>query len=334
MDSLKQALYALCAVIGLILIGWIGAGVFGLKALFGIVIPYLAVCLFMGGFIYRVAKWAASPVPFHIATVCGQQRSLPWIRSNSLESPSTGAGLFGRMALEVLFFRSLLRNDRVEIKRGQKLVYGSNRYLWLGAMLFHWSLLIILIRHLRYLTDPVLPGVAAITHMDSVFQIGLPEFYLTDGAILIALCYLLFRRLASSQVRLISLPADYFALCLILAIAISGVLMRHIFKIDLTAAKALIMGIVSLHPFIGSEVGTIFFVHLFLVSLLVAYFPFSKLMHAPGIFLSPTRNLKNDSRAQRHVNPWSYPVKVHTYEEYEDEFRVAMKEAGIPLEKQ
>jgi len=70
------------------------------------------------------------------------------------------------------------------------------------------------------------------------------------------------------------------------------------------------------------------------VSLLVAYFPFSKLMHAPGIFLSPTRNLKNDSRAQRHVNPWSYPVKVHTYEEYEDEFRVAMKEAGIPLEKQ
>jgi len=67
---------------------------------------------------------------------------------------------------------------------------------------------------------------------------------------------------------------------------------------------------------------------------LLAYFPFSKLMHAPGVFLSPTRNLANDSRAKRHINPWSYPVKVHTYEEYEDEFRDAMKEAGLPVEKE
>jgi nitrate reductase gamma subunit len=79
--------------------------------------------------------------------------------------------------------------------------------------------------------------------------------------------------------------------------------------------------------------GAFFFVHLFLVSVLAAYFPFSKLMHAGGVFLSPTRNLKNDSRMRRHVNPWSYPVKVHTYQEYEDEFREAMIEADIPVER-
>ena len=76
------------------------------------------------------------------------------------------------------------------------------------------------------------------------------------------------------------------------------------------------------------------FVHLFLVSTLLAYFPFSKLMHAGGVFMSPTRNLANTNRMKRHVNPWNYPVKVHTYDEYEEEFREKMKNAGIPVEKE
>ena len=70
-----------------------------------------------------------------------------------------------------------------------------------------------------------------------------------------------------------------------------------------------------------------------LVSVLLAYFPFSKLMHMGGIFLSPTRNLANNNRAKRHVNPWNPAVKVHTYEEYEDEFRDKMMAAGLPVEK-
>ena len=329
-----KAVYALIAVLALLVIGWLGAGLLGLKVLFGIAIPYLAICLFIGGFIYRVAKWSSSPVPFHIPTVCGQQKSHAWIKPSRLESPSTNAGLLGRMALEILFFRSLLRNDRVELKRGEKLVYGSNRYLWLGGMVFHWSLLIILFRHLRFFTEPVFPGVAFIQHMDSLFQIGLPEFYMTGILILAALGYLLFRRLIYPQLRLISLPADYFALFLLLAVVLSGIFMRHIFKVDLAAVKELIMGIVTFHPVIPKGIGALFFVHLFLVSCLAAYFPFSKLMHAPGVFLSPTRNLKNNSRSNRHINPWNYPVKVHTYEEWEDDFRTAMKEAGLPVEKE
>jgi hypothetical protein len=65
---------------------------------------------------------------------------------------------------------------------------------------------------------------------------------------------------------------------------------------------------------------------------LLAYFPFSKLMHAPGIFLSPTRNLAGNNRAKRHVNPWDKPVKVHDYAEWEDEFRDKIRLAGLPLE--
>jgi hypothetical protein len=57
-------------------------------------------------------------------------------------------------------------------------------------------------------------------------------------------------------------------------------------------------------------------------------------MHMGGVFLSPTRNLPCNTRAVRHVNPWNYPVEVHTYEEYEEEFREKMIEAGLPVEKE
>ena len=53
-----------------------------------------------------------------------------------------------------------------------------------------------------------------------------------------------------------------------------------------------------------------------------------------GVFMSPTRNLTANTREVRHVNPWNHPVPVHTYQEYEDEFRERMRDAGLPLEKE
>jgi nitrate reductase gamma subunit len=95
------------------------------------------------------------------------------------------------------------------------------------------------------------------------------------------------------------------------------------------------MGLATFHPVIPAQpVGFMFYLHIFLVSCLFAYFPFSKLMHMGGVFLSPTRNMPNDSRMVRHINPWNYPVHVHTYEEYENDFRDKMKKAGIPVEKE
>ena len=119
-----------------------------------------------------------------------------------------------------------------------------------------------------------------------------------------------------------------------MAIGITGILMRYFFKTDVVAVKELALGLVTLHPMIpATPISPLFYVHLFLVCVLFAYFPFSKLMHMGGIFLSPTRNLANTNRMRRHVNPWNAPVKVHTYEEWEDEFRDKMKAAGLPLEK-
>jgi len=238
-----------------------------------------------------------------------------------------------RMALEILLFRSLFRNDRAELGSSGKLAYSGNKFLWLGGLVFHWSLLIIILRHLRFFVEPIPGFINFLQAIDGMFQLGMPALYITDVLILIALGYLFLRRVLSPQIRYISLAPDYFALLLILGIAVTGVLMRHFYKVDLIEVKRAALGLFSLKPVVPEGLSPAFYIHFFLVSILFAYFPFSKLMHMGGIFLSPTRNLKNDSRMQRHINPWNYPVKVHTYEEWEDEFRDAIKEVNLPLEK-
>jgi nitrate reductase gamma subunit len=325
--------FSLFATLVSILIVFFGVEEAHLDFLFGVVLPYAAFAIFLVGISYRVVKWARVPVPFRIPTTCGQQKSLPWIKASDLESPYNAAGVVGRMALEVLVFRSLFRNTKVQVT-GHRAVYGGAKWLWLAGLTFHWSLLLILLRHLRFFTTPVLPFVDLFMSVDGFFKVSLPTLYLTDVAILLAVTYLFLRRVWIPQLRYISLAADYFPLFLILAVVLSGVLMRHVYKVDLLKVKEMATGWISFSPVVPDGIGLAFYIHLFLVSLLLAYFPMSKLMHMGGVFLSPTRNLANNSRMKRHINPWNYPVKVHTYEEYEDEFREKMKAAGIPVEKE
>ena len=321
------------AVILLIFIALGGVAGIGAYSLFGIIIPYAAFAAFLAGVTYRTVVWARSPVPFRIPTTCGQQKSLPWIKCSFLESPYNTAGVIGRMALEVLVFRSLFRNLKLEQREG-KPIYGGAKWLWLAGLAFHWSFLIIVFRHLRFFFEPVPGCVNLVATLDGFFETGVPTFFLTDALFLVSVTYLFLRRLAIPSLRYISLPADYFPLLLILAIGLSGFLMRHVYKVDLYKVKELALGWVRFQPQIPEGIGWIFYLHLLLVSVLLAYFPMSKLVHMGGVFLSPTRNLPNDNRMRRHVNPWDYPVKVHTYEEYEEEFREKMKAAGIPVEKE
>ena len=64
-------------------------------------------------------------------------------------------GVIGRMALEVFCFRSLFRNVKTEMRHGPKVTYGSDKWLWLAGLAFHWSFLIILIRHFRFFSIKV-----------------------------------------------------------------------------------------------------------------------------------------------------------------------------------
>ncbi|MGB9443039.1 MAG: sulfate reduction electron transfer complex DsrMKJOP subunit DsrM [Desulfobacterales bacterium] len=337
----SRYMFSLIAVIVLFLIAWAGAAV-GLQFVFGIIIPYLALITFLVGLAYKVVGWSRSAVPFRIPTTGGQQKSLPWIKHSQLDCPATNWQVIVRMALEILTFRSLFRNTRMRLKEGTKLSYQLEIFLWVGALAFHYAFLAVTIRHLRFFTEPVPFFVTLVENVDSFFrlevlysnfQFGLPGVYISGLVLLAAVTYLFARRIFIRQVKYISLAGDYFPLFLIFGIALTGILMRYFIKIDISAAKELTMGLVTFRPTIPEGVGSVFYIHLFFVSVLLAYFPFSKLMHLAGIFLSPTRNLTTDTRAKRHINPWNYPVPVHTYEEYEDEFREKMIEVGIPVDK-
>ncbi len=329
-----NVLYSLLIVLALVIIPLLGAGAAGWHALFGVVIPLLAFLFFLVSFIYKIIDWGKSAVPFRIPTTGGQQESFSWIKPSRLDNPTTTLGVVGRMFLEIVLFRSLFRNTRTQLTEGPRLSYGSTQWLWLGALAFHASFFVILARHMRFFTEPTPLPFVWLDKLDGILQFGVPTLYLTELVILIALGYLFLRRVVVPQLRYISLPADYFPLFLILAIVITGILMRYFIRTDVMNIKELTMGLATLHLTVPAGIGVIFYIHLFLVSALLVYFPWSKLMHLGGVFLSPTRNMPNNNRMQRHVNPWDYPVKLHPYEEWEDDYREAMKEAGLPVEKE
>jgi nitrate reductase gamma subunit len=239
------------------------------------------------------------------------------------------------MALEVFAFRSLFKNTKAEIHDGPKLAYGSSKWLWLAGLAFHYCFLLIVVRHMRLFLNPVPGFIGTLEFFDGIFQVGVPVLYQTNLLFILAVTYLFLRRVVIPQVRYISFAADYFPLFLIFAIGTTGILMRYFIRVDVVTIKQLTMGLATFSPAISGEIGSIFFIHIFLVSTLLAYFPFSKLMHLGGVFMSPTRNLANNNRQVRHVNPWNDPnIKPHSYAAYEDEFREFMVEAGIPVEKE
>ncbi len=346
MNVLLSIIVAAVAVGVIVLIPWIGVGALDLRLLFGVLIPYAAMATFFVGLVVKVIGWARSPVPFRIPTTAGQQWSFPWIKHAKIDNPKGGVGAVIRMAFEVLTFRSLFRNTRLEYRNtedGPKIDYEWEKWLWLAALIFHYSFLVIFLRHFRFFMEPVPGFVHLLESLDGFMQMGIvpfsslgvPGVFLTDMLIMVGITYLFVRRLYIPQARYISLPADYFPLFLILALAQSGILMRYLIRVDITAVKELAIGLFKFSPVVPAEgqIGVIFYIHLFIISTLIAYFPFSKLVHMAGVFLSPTRNLANNNRFVRHVNPWNYPVKFHTYAACEDDFRDAMIEAGLPVEK-
>jgi nitrate reductase gamma subunit len=197
-------------------------------------------------------------------------------------APKTYPGVTVRVLGEVLVFNSLFRADKL---------------LWVGAWAFHIGLVLIILRHLRYFLYPVPDWVMTMQ------TAGVWTGYLLPLPIL----YLLARRLVLRRVIYVTILPDYFVLALLGCIAGTGILMRYVSRVYLVDVKAFILGLLTLNP-VGPPTNPYFLAHILLVCLLLVYFPFSKLMHAGGVFFSPTRNQRNDSRRNRYVNPWDSKV--------------------------
>jgi nitrate reductase gamma subunit len=229
-------------------------------------LPYLSLGIFSLGILYRFWRWAKTPVPLRIVVP---------------PAPKSRPGIIWRMVGDVLLYPNLFRGDRL---------------LWTGGFLFHIFLWLVVLRHLRYFLYPVPGWVAAIQTP------GLYAGYLIP----LPLAFLLARRLLIDRVLYISILGDYFALVLLLAIAISGVMLKVFFRTYIVDVKALVLGLIHFQPLIA-DAHWLFGLHFLLVMVLLIYFPFGKLMHSAGLILSPTRNQRANF-AQRFVNPWDFPV--------------------------
>jgi nitrate reductase gamma subunit len=259
------------------------------------------------------------------------------IAASRVESPSTRIGVIGRMALEGLLFRSLFRNTAFAPPPQGSPVHASpifreRKALWLGAMALHWSLLVIIVRHLRLFVEPVPVLVSALTTVDGFFEIGTPRWYATDVIVAVALVYLLARRLRDPLLRYVTLPADYLALGLLSAITGSGLVLRYAVRTDVVDVRHFALSLAALAPAPLAAPSVWLTAHLAAVACLLAVLPFSKMVHGLGVWLSPTRNQANNSRRRRHVNPWNAPVPVHGYAAWRDEFRDKLTIAGLPVD--
>ena len=118
----------------------------------------------------------------------------------------------------------------MRLEEGSKISYKLELFLWLGALAFHYAFLTVLIRHLRFFTDPVPFFVTLLENIDGFFrfellypglQFGVPGVFLSGIVLFAAVIYLFARRLFIRKVRYISLASDYFPLFLIFAIALT-----------------------------------------------------------------------------------------------------------------
>jgi len=225
---------------------------------------YAATVILLGGLAYRIMLFAKAPAPLKIATT---------------PAPVTQTGVVMRLFREVVFFESLFK---------------ATKWTWICSWMFHFGLLLVLLRHLRYFTDPVWLPIALIQ----------PFGIYAGFAMVLGLAGLFARRLLVDRVRYISAPSDYLMLIMLFSIGFSGLMMKFVSRTDVVAVKQFFIGLMT---FNWSPLPADFplIVHLSLVALLMIIFPFSKLLHSVGVFFSPTRNQVDNPREKRHLADWA-----------------------------
>ncbi len=244
----------------------------------------------LGRFRFRlrleVVVWGPIARPVPDPRNLGQQKSLSWIKADAAEIPPE----VGRSPPHVPGSRAfpLPVPEHPDGPVQGSPVCGGRRILAFRLALPR-VLLVILVRHLRLFSEPVVPMADTLAAVDGMFEIGVPTLYLSDLCLLAAAAFLLLRRIVIPRVRYISLAQDYIPLLLVFCIAGSGLLMRHFDKIDLVAVKELASGWICFVPTLPEGLTAVFFVHLFCVSALLVWVPLGKLMHMAASS-DPTRN--------------------------------------------
>jgi len=228
---------------------------------------YIATLILVVGLARRIRLYWKTPAPLKIPTT---------------PAPTTQSGVALRMFREVVFFESLFK---------------STKWTWLFGWVFHMALFAVLFRHLRYFQEPVWAPVAFVS----------PLFKYLAFAMVIGLLGLLARRMLVDRVRYITAPSDILMLLLLLGIGVTGALTTFVAHTDVVAVKSFFRHLMTFNFETMPNVPTdpLMVVLLLLVGVLMIIFPISKLLHAPGVFFSPSRNQVDNPREQRHVSDWA-----------------------------
>ena len=228
------------------------------------VLAYFATAVLVIGLLYRIRLYARTPAPLKIPTT---------------PAPVTRSGVVMRMAKEVVFFESLFK---------------ANKWTWLFGWMFHAALLLVVLRHLRFFTEPVWIWVTWVQ----------PYGLYAGFAMLAGLAALWVRRFVVERIRYISGPSDHLMLLLLIGIAATGLMMKYVSRTDIVSVKAFVLGLIYF-DWQPIPADAVLLIHLGLVLALIIVFPFSKLLHAPGVFFSPGRNQVDNPREKRHLAPWA-----------------------------
>ena len=235
---------------------------------------YIATAILVLGVARKIVQYAKTPAPLKIPT---------------MPAPVTQGGVVLRMASEVVLFNSLFK---------------ASKWTWIFGWVFHLALLLAFFRHLRYIISPD-SFLMSIIGLEIVQSFGKYAGF----AMIFGLTGLFLRRIFVDRVRYISSPSDYLMLILILVIAATGMLMSFVSHTDIVMLKEFMLGlfVLNIQPL---PTDTLVLTHLGLVIALMVIFPISKLLHAPGLFFSPTRNQVDNSRDKRHLAPWAAKLEA------------------------
>ncbi|MCB1520506.1 MAG: respiratory nitrate reductase subunit gamma [Hyphomicrobiaceae bacterium] len=230
---------------------------------------YVATATLVGGLALKIRQYWNTPAPLKIPTT---------------PAPTTTRGVAFRLAREVVLFESLFK---------------ANKWIWIFGWIFHFALLLVLLRHLRYFINPV-PEILTLIQPFGIYA---------GFAMIAGLAGLWARRFLVPRIRYISAPSDHLMLALLIAIGGSGLAMKFVAHTDIVAVKAFFIGLMTfqLQPLPADP---LLLVHLTLVAVLMIIFPFSKLLHGIGLFFSPTRNQVDNPRERRHLAPWAAKLEA------------------------
>jgi nitrate reductase gamma subunit len=220
----------------------------------GQVMPYMTAGVFLSGIVYRLRRWSRAA-----------RGSIPLY-----PIPSTRSARWKRIIGEILVFKSLFEGERS---------------LWIGTWVFHTCLGLIIIGHVNAISE--LSFVWEAIHAERKDLEALSAVVGSGAGLIIFMMgiYLLMRRIVIQRVKEISGKEDYMALLLILAIIITGNMMRFVTNFDPAASREYFAGFAAF----GSAkmpADPFFALHFFLGQVWLMYIPFSKFLHIPGVFYS------------------------------------------------